>query len=182
MAQIDDRGKPHRITLALNDREMALLERLARQMDTSSQEAAQEALTQRLTRLARQGPGLTLPELKAAVATSELTDIVDANDTWDDSMIDEELVFERNHNGERLLDRIHFLVPPGPMLYHQATFQQDREAPHHWRAWLEPCDIDLGELGDLPEDCFPHASVREAADALADAYRERYPSPASSPR
>lgn len=166
----------YEITITLDDREMRILQRLAEQMNTSSQQAARDIIGQRLERLTRQGPGLTMAKLQQAVAESALNGIVAPDDTWDESMIDEDLVWERDHNGERLIDRVYFKVPSGPNLpYHQATFQQDSEEPHHWRAWLEPYDIYLGELGDLQEDCFPHASVREAADALAVAYRERHP-------
>ena len=117
------------------------------------------------------------------MAASRLAGVVNPNDTWDDSMIDEEPVFERNQDGERLMDPIHFLAPPAPNPpNHLDTFRQDSQHPHHWRAWPEPYDLDLGKIGDLTEDVNLHPTVREAADALAGAYRERCPDPAPTPR
>ena len=176
MTQPDNHENTHHLILVLDDQEMKILERLAKQMCTTPQEAAQQALSARLTRLTHQGPGMTLADLKRAVASSTLSEIVDADDTWDDAMVDETLVWERNQDGEHLLDCVHFLFPARRnLIYHQATFQQDPSEPHHWRAWFEAYHPDLGELGDLPENEYPHFTVREAADALAAAYRERYP-------
>ena len=178
-AQHDQR---HDLTVSLDERQNRLMRRLADQMGNSPEEAALAIINDRLKRLARQGPGLTTQEIEDAVRQSDLDEIVMSGRSWHPAYaggfpdFDQFQEPERNQHGEMLLALVNFAVPRKAGLpYSHATFEQDSNPPHHWRAWFETIMEDDGELGDLPEDVFPHPTVRAAADNLAAACRERFP-------
>lgn len=172
------------LTLVLNERQSQLIERLAQQMGVSPEEAALTTISDRLEQLGRQGPGLTAQEMTEAIEESKLAEIVVATRHWHPAYAgpfpdlgDPEP--ERNQHGEILLAEVNFACrrDAGTPFSH-AGFVQDSNPPHYWRAWLEPIAEEDGEIGDLPEDAFPHPTVRDAANALATACRERFPQPA----
>lgn len=169
------------VTITLDERESRLLQRLAMQTRTTAEGAATAVLQNRLNLLAQLGPGLTQRVLTEIIEASPLAEIVLTNECWDTL---HPWVYpeagdpppERNADGETLLANVTFACrydTGTPFM--SASFEQDRDEPHNWRAWLEPLIEGESELGDLPECLFPHETMREAADNLAIACRERFP-------
>ena len=151
---------------------------IARAQNKSEASIIEQLVRQQLDLLPRQGPGHTRAEITLITQNSRLADIMDPASLWDETVLDRHHQWMTNQDNEPLLTE--FTINSNintPCPYMEATFWQDPEPPHHWRALLNPNTQDIGELGDLPEHLHPHPSLHTAAEALYEAYTERHGTP-----
>ena len=162
-------------TITLTPEQDAKISALAHAQNKSETSVIEQLVRQQLDLMPRQGPGHTRAEITLITKNSRLADIMDPTSLWDETMIDPSRHWMNNQNNEPLFSE--FTINSNtttPCPYMEATFWQDPDPPHHWRALLNPHTQDIGELGDLPEHLHPHPSLHTAAEALYDAYSERH--------
>ena len=151
---------------------------IARAQNKNESAVIEQLMSRQLDLMPRQGPGHTRAEILSITKNSSLADIMDPNTLWDETILDRHHQWMTNEQNQPLLSE--FTINNRSDIQHhymEATFWQDAETPHRWRAMLVPQTQDIGELGDLPEQLYPHLSLHAAAESLYQAYAERHGTP-----
>ena len=176
--------KTDRITTAiikLTSEQNDKIRAIACAQNKNETDVIEQLISQQLDLIAQQGPGHTRAEIQSIAKNSSLVKIMDPNRLWDETTIEGHQQWMTNEDNEPLLSEFSISSHLNSQCpYMEATFEQDRQKPHQWRAILIPLTQDIGELGDLPELLYPHASLYAAAEALHQAYTERHGLPNTS--
>lgn len=146
--------------------------------NTTIRVAAARLVTAGIDNTRRQGPGHTRWEIAQILAQTDLIGIVDPDRIWDESDLDRAVNWITNQHGERLLPEFAANTwDGGHSPYNDAQFAQNPDPPHGWQAYLTPATDQIGELGDVPPNLFPHPTLAEAADTLYRSYVEQHGPP-----
>ncbi len=165
-------------TIKLTAEQAAEIGAMARAWHTDETAVIKHLVRLHLDQAPQQGPGHTRADILLIIGNSSMTDILDTSTLWDASVFDRHHQWMTNHKDEQLLSK--FSISCRPITdrpYMEAMFSQDTDTPNGWRAVLEPMTEEIGELGDHPEEYYPHHSLYAAAQALYEAYAERHGAP-----